>query len=426
MKKNKIFILLFIIAASANIQAQTGINSPYSRYGLGKLYNANQNTISKSMGGLGIAIHNPTAFNPSNPASYGSLDSASFLFEVGVNASFTNLKTTTLSENGYDATLSYIFAGFPINRWWRSGIGIMPFSKIGYNVEVKVEVEDFSDVVHSFTGDGGLNRVFWGNGFNITKNFRAGVDITYLFGQTSRSSMIYYPDSVYIFGTKVEESIHVGDFIFDYGIQYDFNINDRTQATIGLIYANKINLNSKISYLSKTVSGGYNNEIEYVKDTIEYRPEEKGTITYPGKFGIGLAIRNGDNWLIGADFEYQKWDEFTTFGIKDSLSNSWRVAFGGKFTPKHTNISSLFKRITYRAGARYKQSYLKFYGKPINEFGISFGFGFPLKNSKTGIDLGMEIGRRGTMDNNLIQENFFNLSLGVSIQENWFQKRKYR
>ncbi len=426
MRRNSVYLILIFVVLVANTQAQTGINSPYSRYGLGQLYGENLNTVSVSMGGLGIAVHDPTALNPSNPASYGSLDSASFLFEVGVAANITNLKTTTLSENGYDATLNYIFAGFPITRWWRSGIGIMPFSKIGYNVEVTVEVPEFSDVVHSFTGSGGLNRVFWGNGFNITNNLRAGVDITYLFGESTRVSKIYYPDSIYIFGTVVERTVRAADFVFDYGVQYDFDINERIQATVGLIYANRFNLSSKYSNLSKTILGGNPGEIEYVKDTVEFTPEEKGDIILPERLGVGFAVNRANNWLVGIDFEWQKWEDFSAFDVQDSLSNSWRVALGGEYTPKHTNISSLFKRLTYRAGFRYNQSYLNFYGNQISEFGISFGVSFPMKSSKTGIDLGMEIGRRGTTNDNLIQENFFNFSLGISIQEHWFQKRKYR
>jgi len=175
----------------------------------------------------------------------------------------------------------------------------MPFSKIGYNVEVLIEVPNFSDVIHSFTGDGGLNKVFWGNGFNITKNLRAGIDVTYVFGNSSRTSMIYYPDSVYILGTKVESSVRAGDFLFEYGLQYDINISDKTQATIGLTYSNKSNMSSKFSYLSKTVMGGWLDEVEYVKDTIEYRPEEKGKIVIPQKIGIGFAIKNAENWMVG-------------------------------------------------------------------------------------------------------------------------------
>ncbi len=426
MRKTKIFILLFVVALGLSSHAQTGINSPYSRYGLGQLYGENLNTVSVSMGGLGIAIHNPTVLNPENPASYGSLDSAAFLFEIGVSGNLTTLKTETLTENGYDATLSYIFAGFPITQWWRSGIGIMPFSKIGYNVEVLIEVPDFSDVSHSFTGDGGLNKVFWGNGFNITKKLRFGVDATYLFGQSTRTSRIYYPDSVYILGTKVVNTYRVGDFIFDYGLQYDFNVNEKITGTVGLIFSNNFNLTTKFSKLATTIAGGIDGQIEYVKDTIVYEPEVKGSVTIPQRYGVGIAFNRGENWLIGADFEWQKWEDYAVFGVKDTLSNSWRIALGGEFTPKHTNISSLFKRLTYRAGFRYNHSYLKFGNNNINEFGISFGFGIPLKNSKTGIDLGMEYGRRGTTDNGLIQENFFNFVLGISVQENWFQKRKYR
>ncbi len=409
-----------------NINAQTGINSPYSRYGLGQLYGENLNTINMSMGGLSLGIHNSSALNPANPASYASLDSLAFLFEIGVAGNTTTLKTTQLSENGYDATLSYIFAGFPITRWWRSGIGIMPYSKIGYNIEVTVEVPDFSNVVHSFSGDGGLNQIFFGNGFKVNEKLRLGIDISYLFGQSTRSSMVYYPDSVFIFGTKVESRVRGGDFILDYGLQYDINLNNTTTATIGLTYANKFNLKAKRNFLSKTIVGGFNGEVEVVKDTIEYRPDEKGTIVVPQRLGVGFAIKKEDRWLVGADFEWQNWKEFGAFDISDTLSNSFRIAVGGEFRPKHSNISSLFKRMTYRTGIRYNKSYLNFDGTPINEFGISFGLGFPMKKSKTEVDLGFEFGRRGTTNNNLVQENFINIFLGISIREQWFHKRKYK
>jgi len=426
MKKIKLYLLLIITALSINLVAQTGINSPYSRYGLGQLNGESLNTASMGMGGLSLAIHDPTSLNPANPASYGSLDSASFLFEIGVAGNFTTIKTSALSETGYDATLSYIFAGFPVTRWWKSGVGIMPYSKIGYNVEVLVEVPNFSIVAHSFKGEGGLNQVFWGNGFNVTNNLRAGVDITYLFGQSSRSSMVYYPDSVFIFGTKVESKIRGGGFIFDYGIQYDINLNNTTQATIGVTYANKFNLNATRSFLSTTITGGYGDEVEYVKDTIEYISDAKGTIVIPQRFGLGFVIKKQDNWLFGVDLEWQNWEEFAVYDVADTLSNSFHVTVGGEFKPKHSNISSLFKRMTYRAGIRYNQSYLKFGENRISEFGISFGIGLPMRKSKTAVDLGMEIGKRGTTENLLIQENFVNFTLGISIQEHWFHKRKYQ
>ena len=40
----------------------------------------------------------------------------------------------------------------------------------------------------------------------------------------------------------------------------------------------------------------------------------------------------------------------------------------------------------------------------------------------SGIDLGLEFGRRGTLENNLIQQNFFNVKVGINFADKWFQK----
>ncbi len=426
MRTGRYSILFFILITGLFVSAQTGINSPYSRFGLGQLYSENQNVISMSMGGIAIGLHDPTAINPANPASYGSLDSSMFLFEAALSGNYTGLKTTTQTESSNDITLRYMYLGFPISNWWKIGAGVMPFSKIGYDVEVTADVEKFSNVVHAFTGDGGINQVFLGNGFNITENLRAGVDITYLFGKSTRTSMIYFPDSLYIFGTKVESNVRMSDFVFNYGIQYDIPLNSSIKLTLGANYANKFNARSNRNYLSYTLLGGYDDIIEYVKDTIEYNPDEKGNIVIPQRFGVGFTLVSDKEWLVGGDFAWQNWKEYSAFGQSDSLNNSWRVAMGGSFKPSHTNISKLYRRLTYRLGARYNHSYLNYNGTNINEFGISFGVTFPMKKSNTEIDLGFEIGRRGTTRNELIQENFFNFSLGVSIQEHWFQKRKYQ
>jgi len=172
--------------------------------------------------------------------------------------------------------------------------------------------------------------------------------------------------------------------------------------------------------------GGYDDLVEYVIDTVVYNPEHKGKVVLPQKLGVGFTYQKADRWLVGADFEWQNWNKYEAFGVPDSLTDSWRVALGAQIIPKHTSISSLLKRMTYRVGARYNHSYLSIDNTPINEFGISFGVGFPMKKSKTGIDLSMEIGRRGTTKNQLIQENFINFTLGVSIQEIWFYKKQYQ
>ncbi len=378
------------------------------------------------MGGISIGISDPTMINPANAASYAVFDSTSFIFEIGLLGNISTLKTDLQSESSSYVALRYLMFGFPVTKWWKASLGMLPYSQIGYNVKIEIPVEGFSDVVNLIEGDGGLNQFFLGNAFNIGENLRVGVDAAYLFGQGSRSSKVYFPDSIYVFGTKSTNYTRGGDFIFDYGLQYDIQLKKNKKITLGAIYSNNWNLNAKRESLANTFTGGYDDVVETLQDTIIYIPEEKGHITIPQRFGVGFSVQEEGRWLIGADFEWQNWEKFSAFGENDSLDNAWRIAVGGQYSPKHTSISSLGKRMIYRLGIRYADSYLSIYDTPINEYGISFGLTIPLKKSRTAIDLGFEYGQRGTTENNLIQENFLNFSVGFSIHENWFHKRKYQ
>jgi len=123
--------------------------------------------------------------------------------------------------------------------------------------------------------------------------------------------------------------------------------------------------------------------------------------------------------------KWQEWSSYTYLGKSDSLKNSLSLSAGGQFRPATNDISSYWKRITYRAGARFNQSYLYLNNTRINEFGISFGFGLPMKKTRSTLNIAFEAGARGTTQNNLIRENYFRFSLGASIFDRWFLKRKY-
>jgi hypothetical protein len=88
--------------------------------------------------------------------------------------------------------------------------------------------------------------------------------------------------------------------------------------------------------------------------------------------------------------------------------------------------------VVYRGGIRYEELGLQVSGdginsSDINEFGISFGLGLPIgrRSGFSNANLGFEYGQRGTQDAGLIRETFFNFSLGLSLNDTWFIKRKY-
>ena len=418
-----IFVLIQLTVVSQN----NHINSPYSYYGLGNLKGRNVNNISQSMSGLSIGYSNSRHVNPNNAASYAAFDSTYFIFETGVKAEAGTLSSLYTSENSSSITLSYFLMGFPVTKWWKSSIGLLPFSEVGYNIKVTIDMSQyhFTNIINSIEGHGRMNQFYWGNGFKIGKNLRAGANINYTFGQGAFQSLIYFNDSINILGTKTVREVNIHDFVFDFGVQYDIHFNKNNLLTLGAIYAPQVNAGASRTSLGKTLFGGYN-DVDYDKDTIFYTPDEKGTITIPLRAGIGMTYYHKDIWMTGADFEYQQWEKYKAFGVSDSITNSWRLSVGGEYKPPHTTLSPLYKKMTYRLGVRYEMSYLMLRGHQLNEFGISIGTEFPIRKSRTTISLSAEYGKRGTTNFGLLRESYVNFTLGLSINEKWFYKRKYQ
>ncbi|UBM62862.1 hypothetical protein LA303_02510 [Candidatus Sulfidibacterium hydrothermale] len=425
IKFKKSGLVLVLLLFFTGLHAQD-INSPFSAYGIGQLYGENISSQLQAMGGISYGVTEKNILNMANPASYGVFDSLTYIFQTGIIGNVSTLQNTQEKQSSNYATLSNISMGFQATRWWHVAFGVTPFSKVGYDTRVSALVPPFGSVYNDRYGKGGTSLLFFGNAFKVTKNLRLGVNINYLFGNGRGYNIIYFPDSIYIFGTKQENYIRLSDFLFDWGVQYDIHLAKGRKLTLGAIYRNGINVHAVRSNTTYTLTGGYDNFVDYPRDTIDYSPEESGSVYIPATYGLGFTYSQGDRWLVGMDGEWQQWSKFRKFGEADSLQDSWRVAIGGAYTPKHTTISPLRKRMTYRLGARFNQTYVRVYGYSINEFAITGGFTFPFKHSRNNITFAMELGSRGALKDHLVKKTFFNFSLGINIVETWFYKRKYR
>ena len=145
----------------------------------------------------------------------------------------------------------------------------------------------------------------------------------------------------------------------------------------------------------------------------------------PSKVSIGAGIGNSKKWLIGAEISFAENSKLTNRfdDIYDvSFENATKISVGGFFIPKYDSFSSYLSRVVYRAGFRHENTGLVINNESINDYGMNFGLGLPVGNSS--IDLGFEFGKKGTTSNGLIEENYFNLSVGLSLNDIWFKKRK--
>ena len=60
---------------------------------------------------------------------------------------------------------------------------------------------------------------------------------------------------------------------------------------------------------------------------------------------------------------------------------------------------------------------------PIDQFGMSFGVGLPVGTQFSRLNLGFEFGQKGTTDNGLVRERFFNFRLGLTLGNKWFKPK---
>ncbi|HNW73252.1 MAG TPA: hypothetical protein PKN44_06460 [Bacteroidales bacterium] len=416
-------ITISCLLLSLTLFSQIRIASPYSRFGIGDLSD-NNNAWNNSMGQLGLALRSPYHVNYMNPASYSAFDSLSFVFEGGFNGELVTLKSNYQSVNRNYASLGYLLFGMPVTRWWKTSLGLVPFSDVGYSVADYEEFPESGTVVRLYQGSGGINRLFWGNAFQPFRNFSIGFNASYLFGSMIRENQVLFPDSLTALNFKEAVYVSMNDLYFNFGAQYQAKLRNNLFLNLGAVFAPTLQMSASTDLISTTFLLASDGS-ESVRDTLVITEDYKGKITIPLMIGGALALEKNDQWKVGLDFKWQNWEKFKAYEMSDSLVNSWQINAGAEIIPKIDNYNNYLARIHYRLGFNYQRTYLKLRGDNLNEYGFSLGFGLPLRGMKTMLNLGAQIGMRGTTEQNLIRESYFKLVIGFSIYERWFIKRKY-
>ncbi len=100
------------------------------------------------------------------------------------------------------------------------------------------------------------------------------------------------------------------------------------------------------------------------------------------------------------------------------LNHAQTISLGGYYIPKYMSFTSYLSRITYRAGLKFEKTGLVINNESINDFAFTLGIGLPLGGNfgVSNINLGLEVGKRGTTKANLIQENYVNIMVSLVIK----------
>lgn len=431
------FIIVGVLLVLMNtfVFGQATTNSPYSKYGIGILRpeSFNQNF---ALGGGGLGLRSATNINFLNPASYSELSITTVEFGFTNNA--LSMDDGTQKQFKNNSYINHVAFGFPvINNKWGMSFGMLPFSNIGYDYKNTVNDPVAGDIDYYYVGDGGLNKAYFGNAlkFNLDSSsvLSVGANASYLFGSFNSFKALVYGDLPNSFNFIETHYRHVSDFSFDGGVQYQKNFKntkgEKYNLTIGLTYTLPVELNVKTSSLITTFKGPIDYANSNTKDTVLNETDVKEFIQLPSTIGTGIVFTKENKWTALVDFKTSTWSQVNTpANANYTLNSSYTLIGGFEFTPKYDAFNNYFKRIKYRFGARFTKGYLSINNIDINEYGITFGMFLPIKRTDTalpGINLGFEYGGKGKAESGLIQEKYFNINIGITINDRWFIKRKY-
>ena len=115
-----------LTAGAKSSDSSPSTNSPYTRYGLGDLSDM-VFTNNAAMGGVGYALRTSEHINPMNPASYTSVDSLSFMFEVGMTLKSSNYQEEGVKSTANNYSFEYIAAKFHLNSRLAIAVRYMPY-----------------------------------------------------------------------------------------------------------------------------------------------------------------------------------------------------------------------------------------------------------------------------------------------------------
>ncbi len=401
------FVRVATLLVCASMAATAG-GSIYSRYAIGDLLSFS-GTRSYALGGASIALLGGDFINLRNPAGMAAIPFTRFAgsFE------FTNISSTAAEGSSRYGAGEFQGASMAIPIDTAEGIVLSlsatPYSVVRYSVS-RHDTSMLATSDQEYFGSGGLSTLSMGLSVSVLPDLHLGGSAAYYFGRTRQFASVTFLESS-LTGVTVDRSTYYSGFGFTGGLIWEhvgtrLGISALRDLTLGAIITTGTSLET-------------DDQVTYTQpDSTTSAP---GSFDLPGSFGIGAAYRSSARSLITGEVRVQNWSSARRnhAGVPD-LRNALHFAVGYEMAGR-PDMESYWPRVSVRAGAYYQSGYLRLNGSDISEYGLTAGVGLPI-GPESKLDLGVQVGRRGTTTSGLQQDTFVRVSVGVSASEVWFMQ----
>lgn len=434
------FLAFFLTHCLLVANAQNNTFSPYSILGVGNI--VDQNFVSnKLMGELSsIALDSSTyAFN--NPASMSQLKGLT-VFNAGASMGNLQLNYQGLSKEATTSGINNINIAFPLYKkiGLYSGLGLNPYSYVGYDIVNEGNVYDSINYSDRFIGRGGLTDLNWSLAANIAKDLSIGASASYIFGTIEAISNRVYDERVNVYSHFDENISQFSGIKLNTSVHYSKHISKKYSLIFAANYSPSFKLKTTEKRLVST-RRIINKKFSF-SDTILFNNNTSSTKELPSSFNISMGIGNRAVWMLGIEYNQMNYSNLGQNTSSINFGKSNKISIGGYFSPYSKNENNLtskgakfFYRTLFYGGAWYENSHLTVNNERLSEFGTSFGLGIPMTrrirklNNETvtvtsRFNIGLQYINYGSANN--INEQYWFLKIGLNLADIWFDKFKYQ
>lgn len=413
MQKNKLLLytILFWLFGTS-LLAQNNTNSPYSRIAYGNL-NDNGLSLTRSMGGVGAALRSDRGINALNPASYTATDSTDFKFDIGVFMKYSSFVDNSGSRNHkVNGNLGYVALSIPLGKYFALSGGLLPYSDMGYNVQLSDSIDYMDDskmLYHNtYKGGGGLTSYYLGFAGIFLKRVSLGANVKYINGILEKSQTISFPNNGEVISSFSNSSLRVNALSFDFGIQYQEIIAKKHKIVLGGTYSPKMRMYTEYQ---------------------EFFPKDSTTtkdlkFDMPQSFSVGVAYTYDNQLSLVFDYKKEFWSQAAYKSKLNVLNDRTKYAVGVEYV-RNQNSLKYIERVRWHVGANVYNSYYAYKGSSVNGFGMNVAVSFPVRQSKTLLNAMLEYEQNGNVKINSLRESIVKITIGATINESWFNKRKF-
>lgn len=363
MRATKYGWLLFLFVLSFSAKAQNVMtSSPYSMFGIGEIA-TDLSGANAAMGGVSTAMRGKALINTDNPAGLVGLDTCRLLAETSAFIKWEYYRSRG-SNQAFTGNFSrFAMAGRIMPRWYM-GFGLTPYSVVGYYFQTEQQLEGSVNTYYTstFTGEGGLSKLFLSNAFAILPSLSVGVNMNYIFGTISNSE----EQST----MSISQELYGQAFLVDFGLQYSRRLSKDLNVTVGAVYGLPQTMRVKRSQELTDNSTVITTKLKRINQKL------------PQYIGGGVSVEY-KNMTYALDYTFREYSTLYSSDGRMTYINSNELRAGACYSPNGYSSQSIWKRMDYKIGLDISTPYyMQVKGSTGPSFRVTAGLSIPIIGGK--------------------------------------------